>query len=92
MVSRLNWRTRAAAPGTRGVDAALIGHVVLTFLSGVAAVALVNVCMSFFERHSSLEMSLEREDGRKLTLKMQNVKPDQLSRTLKTVREFFGAA
>ncbi|MBI4874298.1 MAG: hypothetical protein HY822_06675 [Acidobacteria bacterium] len=82
----------AAAPGAKAVDTALIGNLALTFLSSGAAVAFINVCKSFFERTSSLEMSVEREDGRKLSIKAQNVESGQIASTLETVREFFGAA
>ncbi len=81
-----------APPGTRAGELVLIGNLALTFLTSGAAVALINVCKSFFERNSSLEMSVEREDGKKLTIKALNVRSDQIARTLETVREFFGAA
>jgi hypothetical protein len=81
----------AAPTGTRSVELVQIGNLALTFLSSGAAVALINVCKSFFERSSSLEMSVEREDGKKLSIKAQNVRSDQIAKTLETVREFFGA-
>ena len=81
-----------ATPGVKAVEVALIGTLVLTFLSSGAAVALINVCKSFFERSSSLEMTVERPDGKKLTIKAQNVRSDQIASTLQTVREFFEAA
>ncbi|MEK7992966.1 MAG: hypothetical protein AAB403_04085 [Planctomycetota bacterium] len=80
----------AAPPGARSAELVQIGNLALTFLSSGAAVALINVCKSFFERSSSLELSLEREDGKKLGIKAQNVRSDQIARTLETVREFFG--
>ncbi|MCC6862682.1 MAG: hypothetical protein IT158_29175 [Bryobacterales bacterium] len=82
----------AAAPGARAGELLDIGNLALTFLTSGAAVALINVCKSFFERNSSLEMTVERPDGRKLTIKAQNVRSGQISSTLETIREFFGAA
>jgi hypothetical protein len=35
-------------------------------------------------------MGFEREDGKKLSIKAQNVRSDQIARTLETVREFSG--
>ena len=80
-----------AAPGAKAGELVQIGNLALTFLSS-AAVALINVCKSFFERNSSLEMSVEREDGKKLTVKAQNVGSGHIARTLEAVREFLGAA
>jgi hypothetical protein len=82
----------AAAPGTRAGELLDIGQLALTFLTSGAAVALINVGKSFFERNSSLEMTVERQDGKKLTIKAQNVRSGQISSTLETIREFFGAA
>jgi hypothetical protein len=78
-----------AVSGTRG-DMVEIGNLALTFLTSGAAVALINVCKAFFERSSSLEMSFEREDGKKLTIKAHNVGSDQIAKTIETAREFFG--
>ena len=55
-----------------------IGNLALTFLSSGAAVALCNVCKSVFERTASVEMSFEREDGNKLSIKAQSVSSDQI--------------
>jgi hypothetical protein len=79
----------ADVPGTRG-DIVTIGNLALTFLTSGAAVALINVCKAFFERNSSLEMNFEREGGKKLTIKAQNVRSDQIAKTIETAREFFG--
>ncbi len=77
-----------AARGAKAGELIQIGSMALTFLTSGAAIALINVCKSFFERTSSLEMSLEREGGRKITIKAQNVKGDQIAETFKTMREF----
>ena len=79
-----------AAPGTR--DAGMVASLLLTFVSSGAAVALINVCKSFFERNSSIEFQFERGDGKKLVIKAQNVNSEQLAKTLETIREYFGAA
>jgi len=80
----------AAPPGTRSPALIQIGTLALTFLSSGAAAALINVCKTYFERTSSLELSFERADGKKLSIKAQNVRSDQIARTLETVREFSG--
>ena len=76
------------APGSRDAGA-LIG-LLLTFASSGAAVALINVCKTFLERNSSIEIGLERGD-KKLTIKAQNVNSEQIAKTLETIREYFGA-
>ena len=81
-----------AAPGTRSPALLQVGKLALTFLSSGAAVALINVCKSYFERNSSLELSFEREDGKKISIKAQNLRSDQIDKTLETMREFFGAS
>lgn len=80
-----------AAPGTRAAELVQVGNLALTFLTSGAAVALINVCKSFFERSSSLEMSFEREGGKKISIKAQNLTSNQIDKTLQTMREFFGA-
>jgi len=82
----------AAAAGARAGEMVQIGNLALTFLTSGAAVALINVCKSFFERSASLEMSFEREDGKKLSIKAHNVGSNQIAKTLETMREFFGAS
>ena len=78
----------AADPGSKAVDVPLIGHLVLTFLSSMAAESLVNACRLLFFRDSTIDVRVERGDGAKLTIKEQNLHSDQIARTLEVVREF----
>src|SRR5262245_32843324 len=77
-------------PGAR--DAGALTNLLLTFASSGAAVALINVCKTFFERNSSIEINFERADGKKLAIKAQNVNSEHIAKTLETIREYFGAA
>jgi len=74
--------------GTKG-DPITVGVLILTFLTSGAAVSMFGVLKSYFERDSSLEMNLERKDGRKLAIRAENMSPDQINRTIEAAREFF---
>jgi hypothetical protein len=75
--------------GTRGVEITL-GTIIITFLSSGSAIALFNVLRSYFDRDSSLEMELEREDGRRLRINAQNVRPTQMDQALEQISMFLG--
>ena len=77
-----------SGPGTKGAEIE-IGTVVLTFLSSGSAVALFNVLKSYIERDSSIDMEFEREDGRKLKIRTQNVPTEEMDRNFERAREFF---
>lgn len=74
--------------GSKG-EPITVGLLILTFLTSGAAVSMFGVLKSYFERDSSLEMNLEREDGRKLAIRAENMSPDQINRTIEAAREFF---
>ena len=69
-----------------------VGIIMLAFLTSGAAVSLLNVLKSYFERDSSLEMEFQREDGTKLRIRAENVRSDQIARTREFAREFLGDA
>jgi len=77
--------------GERG-DAVTLGAIVLSFVTSGAAVALIQVFKAYFERDEGLEISLERPDGRKLTIKSENVSGKRIDEALASAREFFGDA
>jgi hypothetical protein len=82
---------RPAEAGERG-DPVTLGVLLLTFISSGAAVALFETVKALFERNSSVELDLKREDGRTLTIRAQNLGPDQIERTMAAAQDFFGAA
>ncbi len=73
--------------GTRG-EPITLGLLALTFLSGSSAVALFNVFKSYFDRESSLKLDLQKDDGTKLTINAQNMKPEQIEATLNRFENF----
>ena len=80
---------RAGGIGTKG-DPISIGTIVLAFLTSGTAVAMFGVLKSYFERNSSLEMEFQREDGKKLMIRAENVQSDKIDSTIELARKFFG--
>jgi hypothetical protein len=83
----------AAAPvaGAKG-DPVTLGVLVLTFMTSGAAVAMFEVAKAFFQRNAGLVMEFEREDGRKLKIKAENLRPNQIDRTMTVTQEFFAGS
>jgi hypothetical protein len=73
--------------GSRG-DPATVGTLALAFITSGAAVALVKVFEAYVSRKSSLELQLEKPDGRKLRISAQDVRPEQIEMTAKLAKEF----
>jgi len=75
--------------GTKG-EPITLGLLALTFVGSKAAVALFNLIKSYFDRESSLIIDIQLEDGAKLTIIGQNMKPEQIETTLNRFERFFG--
>jgi hypothetical protein len=75
--------------GSKG-DPVTLGTLALTFLTGGSAVALIRVLGIYFSRKESLDVTLERNDGSKIKIKAENLRPEQIERTSSLAREFFG--
>jgi len=78
----------AAAPGSRG-DPVTLGTIALTFLTSGAAVALIKVLETYFQRKSSLQVELKKPDGRALTIHAENMRAEQIEKTARLARQFF---
>jgi hypothetical protein len=79
--------TGIAQEGAKG-ESITLGLIALTFLSGGSAVALLDVLKSFLSRDSTLEMTLERNDGAKLTINAKNMQREQIEETYSKARDF----
>ena len=79
---------RPSVAGERG-DPVTLGVLALTFMSSGAAVALFEVAKSIFERNATLEMVFEREDGKVLKIRTENVSSQKIDQTMALAREFF---
>lgn len=66
-----------------------LGLIALTFLGGGSAVALLDVLKSFLARDSTLEMTLERNDGAKLIINTKNMRRGQIEEAFSSAKEFF---
>jgi hypothetical protein len=76
-----------AQRGSKG-EAITLGLIALTFLSGGSAVALLDVLKSYLARDSTLEMTLERNDGAKLVINAKNMRKEQIEVTFRRAKEF----
>jgi hypothetical protein len=74
----------SAGQGTKG-DPVTLGTIALTFISSGAAVALVNVLKSYFERQSSLEIKIKGENNKEVSIGAKNLHPEELRKTIETV-------
>ncbi|KQC04787.1 MAG: hypothetical protein APR53_09655 [Methanoculleus sp. SDB] len=80
---------RPAEKGMKG-DPITLGLLALTLLSSGTVVALFNVLKSYFERDSTLEITIENHEGNKYSFKAQNMRPDQIEMTMNEVINYFG--
>jgi hypothetical protein len=65
-----------------------LGLIALTFISGGSAVALLDVLKSYLARDSTLELTLERNDGVKLIINAKNVREEQIDETFRRANDF----
>lgn len=59
-----------------------LGLIALTFLTSGAAIALFNVFKTFFDRNTSIELELTKDDGSKLNIKAENIRLEDLKNFL----------
>jgi hypothetical protein len=76
------------AGGAKG-DPLSIGAMTLTFMTSGAAVGLMKLIETCLSRRSSLEVELERPDGKKMIVRGKDIHPDQVQRTADLARKFF---
>jgi hypothetical protein len=77
-----------ARPGAKG-DPVSIGTIILTFMTSGAAVGLIKAIESCLSRRPSLEIELERPDGKKMVVRGQDIHPEQVQRAADLARDFF---
>ncbi|SRR6266567_642629 len=91
----LNTHTDAAAtlpeavatPGSKG-DPVTLGTLALAMLTSGAGVAVFKVLEAYVSRKRSIELEVSRPDGRKLVLRAQETRPEQLAALQKTFEDF----
>lgn len=76
-----------STPGSRG-EPITAGMVLMTFLSSGTAAALIHTLRSFFDRDRTLEIEIDRGDGKAFRLTGENVSAAQIDRTIDLAREF----
>jgi len=65
-----------------------LGLIALTFLSRGSVVALLDVLKSYMARDSTLELTLERNDGAKLIINAKNMRKEQINETFMKAKDF----
>jgi hypothetical protein len=76
-----------AVPGTKG-DPVALGTLVLTFLSSGAAVSLFKLLQTWLARKRMIDLEATRPDGRKLVIKAEDIRPEQMAATQKIFEDF----
>ncbi len=77
--------------GERG-DPITLGAIALSVITSGTAVALFGVIKAYFERDKSLEMAFERADGKKMTIKAENMSAERIDETMAMAQAFFGGS
>ena len=77
------------APEAKG-DPITVGTLVLAFFSSGAAVALIGVLKSYFDRASNLTIDIKRPDGHQVNISAQNMKPEQIENTVARLSGLLG--
>ena len=73
--------------GSKG-DLGLMGQLVLTFLSGGTAVALVDLFRAYLDTDPTVEFELTRSDGTSYRFKATDMATDRMNRTFEAFRAF----
>lgn len=76
-------------PGAKG-DTITVGTLFLAFFSSGAAVALIGVLKSYFDRASNLTIDIKRPDGHQVNISAQNMKPEQIENTVVRLKNLLG--
>ncbi len=80
--------TRPARPGERAGEIALLGQIVLTFLSAGAATGLIACLKAYLERDRHLKFRLKRADGAELELEGSRFEPAALQESAQLLERF----
>jgi hypothetical protein len=81
-------QTRPAVPGERAVELPLAGQIALTFLSGGAAAALINMLAAWLPRSGDIKVDMVLPDGSSLTLAGPDMTPEKTAAYVEALRKF----
>jgi hypothetical protein len=74
------------SPGTRG-DALSVGQLVLAFLTGGAATALIECLRAYLTRDDTLSIDLSTNDGKKITINSKNVSSADTEKVIRSLQD-----
>jgi hypothetical protein len=80
---------REGGHGLKG-DPITIGTIVLALVTSGAAAKLFEVLRAYFERNSKMEIDFERDDGKKISIKAENLATGSIEETIDLARQFLG--
>jgi len=78
--------TTPSAPGERSAGAILIGQLVVKFVLGGAAKALIDSLLPYFERDRSLVIALKTSDGFELKIEGKDLRPEKVGEIIQALR------
>ena len=74
-------------PGTKG-DVITIGQIILVAVGGGGAIAaLMPVLQTYFERKPSIKIEIETNDGNKIKIEAEHMRPEQIKQTMQDVKQ-----
>lgn len=74
--------TKEAAAGSKAVDPAIIGEIILTALSSGAVGSLFGVLKSYISRDSTLSIEITGTDGKSVKINAKNISSEELNNTI----------
>lgn len=80
--------TRPPREGERAVEIPMAGQLVLTFLGGGAASAIINLLAAWLSRGGKTTVELKLPGGRSLFLAGPDLTPERLREYVETLREY----
>jgi len=87
--ARINAELKKASPakGEKG-DPITMGVLVLAFITSGTAVGLINAISAYFARSKTLEFSFKKPNGDAISIKSENLTPEERERTLQQLQDF----
>ena len=80
-------KTTSPAQGEKG-EPITMGVLVLAFITSGTAVGLINAISAYFARSKKLEFTLKKANGDRISIKSENLTPEEREQTLHQLQDF----